>query len=239
MNDLAPAASAPPPPILASQRPDGLLQADPSRGLTTAQAAQLLAQGGRNAIADVAQHPVWRALLKLWAPVPWMLEAAIALQIWLGKWPEAGVVALLLVFNAGLGLFQESRAQATLNALKSRLALVATVKRDGDWATLPASELVPGDVVKLSLGGVVAADVHLLSGSVLLDQSMLTGESVPAEAGARADAYAGGWCGGARRLRRSPPPASGPSSAAPRNWCAPRRWRARSRRRCCAWFATW
>ena len=97
----------------------------------------------------------------------------------------------LLVFNAALGLFQESRAQATLAALKSRLALNASVRRDGAWKTVPAAELVPGDVVKLSLGAVVAADVKLTGGEILLDQSMLTGESVPIEAGAGVETYAG------------------------------------------------
>lgn len=71
------------------------------------------------------------ALDKFWAPVPWMLESAIVLQWALGKFVEAGVIAGLLVFNAALGLFQESRAQATLAALKSRLALTASVLRDG------------------------------------------------------------------------------------------------------------
>ena len=96
-----------------------------------------------------------------------------------------------LVFNAALGLFQESRAQATLAALKSRLALSASVKRDGAWKTVPATDLVPGDLVKLSLGAVVAADVKLTSGEVLLDQSMLTGKSVPIEAGAGLQTFAG------------------------------------------------
>jgi H+-transporting ATPase len=131
------------------------------------------------------------ALEKFWAPVPWMLEAAIVLELMLGKYVEAAIITLLLVFNAALGLFQESRAQATLAALKSRLALTASVQRDGVWTTLAAAELVPGDVVKLSLGGVVAADVKLTSGEVLLDQSMLTGESVPIEAGAGIQAFAG------------------------------------------------
>jgi H+-transporting ATPase len=95
------------------------------------------------------------------------------------------------VFNAAIGLIQESRAQATLAALRSRLALTASVRRDGAWKSVPATELVPGDVVKLSLGAVVAADVHLTGGNVLLDQSMLTGESVPTEAGAGVQTYAG------------------------------------------------
>jgi H+-transporting ATPase len=65
------------------------------------------------------------------------------------------------------------------------------VRRDGVWKTVPAAELVCGDLVKLSLGGIVASDVHLLDGSVLLDQSMLTGESLPIDAGAGVDTYAG------------------------------------------------
>ena len=87
-------------------------------------------------------------------------------EIALGDYVEAAIIASLLVFNAALGLFQESRAQATLAALRSRLALNASVRRDGTWKTVPAAELVPGDMVKLSLGGIVAADVHLTRGEV-------------------------------------------------------------------------
>jgi H+-transporting ATPase len=140
---------------------------------------------------DTSVHPLRMAIEKFWAPVPWMLEAAIVLELVLGKYIESAIIALLLVFNATLGLFQESRAQATLAALKSRLALTASVQRDGVWKTLPATDLVPGDLVKLSLGGVVAADVKLTSGEVLLDQSMLTGESVPIEAGPGLQTFAG------------------------------------------------
>jgi H+-transporting ATPase len=165
--------------------------ADAAIGLTTAEVELRLARNGPNAIVDVSQHPVWRAFKKLWAPVPWMLEAAILIQLGLGDYVEAGVVALLLLFNAAVGFFQEGRAQATLDALKSRLALVASVKRDGSWITMPAAQLVAGDIVKLSLGAVVAADVRITDGSILLDQSMLTGESVPVESGAGAVAYAG------------------------------------------------
>ncbi len=161
-------------------------------GLTAIEARRLLGTIGPNAIVDVAQHPLRRAVGKLWAPVPWMLEAAIALQLGLGDYTEAGVVTLLLLANAALGYFQEGRAMATLDALKSRLALVTQTRRDGAWSTIAAADIVPGDIVKLSLGSVVAADVHLVSGSILLDQSMLTGESIPVEAQAGSDAYAGG-----------------------------------------------
>jgi H+-transporting ATPase len=164
---------------------------DPPGGLTSDEVRRRFDKFGPNAMPDTSLHPLRMALEKFWAPVPWMLEAAIVLEIVLGKYVEAAIIAGLLVFNAALGLFQESRAQATLAALKSRLALSASVRRDGAWKTVPAAELVPGDMVKLSLGGVVAADVKLSGGEILLDQSMLTGESVPIEAGEGVETYAG------------------------------------------------
>jgi H+-transporting ATPase len=162
-----------------------------STGLTSDEARRRLEKFGPNAVPDTALHPLRRALTKFWAPVPWMLEAAIVLELALGKYVEAAIIAVVLVFNAVLGFFQEGRAQATLAALKSRLALNASVRRDNAWATVPATGLVPGDVVKLSLGAVVAADVRLTEGQILLDQSMLTGESVPIEAGPGLETYAG------------------------------------------------
>ena len=120
-----------------------------------------------------------------------MLEAAVVLQLVIGEYAEALIIAALLVFNVALGLFQEGRADAALVALKSKLALRAYVKRDDKWIEAPATTLVPGDVVRLSLGGVVPADARILDGSVLLDQSMLTGELVPAEIGPDKIAYAG------------------------------------------------
>jgi H+-transporting ATPase len=120
-----------------------------------------------------------------------MLEAVILIELGLHNNMEAAVISVLLIFNAALSYFQESRAQATLSALKSRLSLTATVRRDGAWMNVHSADLVPGDIVKLSLGKVVAADVRLIEGSVLLDQSMLTGESVPIEAGTGRQTYAG------------------------------------------------
>ncbi|MGO9770195.1 MAG: HAD-IC family P-type ATPase, partial [Roseiarcus sp.] len=160
-------------------------------GLTSDEARRRLEKFGPNAMPDTSVHPLRRVFEKFSAPVPWMLEAAIVLELALGKYTEASVIAVLLVFNAALGYFQESHAQATLAALKSRLAMNASVHRDGAWTNAPAAELAPGDVVKLSLGGVVPADALIASGEILLDQSMLTGESVPIEAGAGRQAYAG------------------------------------------------
>jgi H+-transporting ATPase len=177
--------------ILSAPKPAIVVAIAPQSGLTSAVARLRLEKCGPNAMPDTSAHPLRMALEKFWAPVPWMLEAAIVLQVVLGDYTEAAIIAVLLVFNAALGLFQESRAQATLAALKSRLALNASVRRDGLWKTILAADLVPGDVIKLSLGGVVAADVRLASGEVLLDQSMLTGESVPIEAAAGVQTYAG------------------------------------------------
>jgi H+-transporting ATPase len=162
-----------------------------SNGLTSDEARARLERDGPNAMPDTSVHPLRNALAKFWAPVPWLLEASIVLELVLHKYYEAAVIAALLVFNAALAYFQEGRAQATLAALKSRLALNASVQRDGGWKTVPAAELVCGDLVKLSLGGVVAADVHLTGGLAELDQSMLTGESLPIDAGPGADTYAG------------------------------------------------
>ncbi len=160
-------------------------------GLTTGEAGRRLKQFGPNAMPETAD-PAWRRVTaKFWAPVPWLLEAAVLLQLVLGAYAGAGIIAGLLVFNAVLGIVQEGRAKATLTALTARLARTVTVRRNAAWATLPATALVPGDVVRLSLGGVVAADMRITSGEVLVDQSMLTGESVPVEAVPGLQTYAG------------------------------------------------
>ena len=165
--------------------------ANTATGLTSEEAGRRLKQFGPNSVPDTSVNPLRMALDKFWAPVPWMLEAAIVLQIAIGEYVGAAIIACLLVFNAALGFIQEGRAQATLAALKSRLALTATVRRNGAWTNLPAADLVPGDIVKLSLGAVVAADVRLAEGSVQIDQSMLTGESIPIEAGPGFQTFAG------------------------------------------------
>jgi H+-transporting ATPase len=160
-------------------------------GLSTDEVQARRRAYGPNSMPDT-EPPRWRgALAKFWAPVPWMLEAAILLQFMLREYVEAAVIAILLVFNAVLALLQEGRAQETLKALKSRLALFAAVRRDATWQILPASELVPGDLVKVTLGGIVPADVRVIEGNVLIDQSMLTGESLPIEVGAGTRTFAG------------------------------------------------
>ena len=160
-------------------------------GLSAAEAGRRMLQYGPNTVAEEHVHPLQRIARHFWTPVPWMLEATVALQLAIGERVEALMVAMLLLFNVGLGVFQEARASAALDLLKRRLAPKARVRRDNKWADVPAADIVPGDVVQLSLGGIVPADLRLVSGSLLLDQSMLTGESVPAEAGPGLTAYAG------------------------------------------------
>ncbi len=160
-------------------------------GLTSDEVSRRRQTFGPNAIPDSTPHPALALARKFLAPVPCLLEAAIALQLFLGEYIEASIIGGLLVFNAAIGFFHERRAQATIAALKSRLALNAAVRRDGSWRTVPAADLVPGDVIKLSLGSVVAADARLLEGSVLLDHSMLTGESLPIEGETGRDTFAG------------------------------------------------
>ena len=160
-------------------------------GLTNAEARRRLDEHGPNAVSEHVP-PRWRIFLaKFWAPVPWMLEAAIVVQLGIGAYAEAAVVGGLLLFNATLGFVQEGRASRALAALKKRLAATALVRRDGNWVRLAAAELVPGDAIRLSLGALVPADARIISGSVLVDQSMLTGESVPVDAEPDSPVYAG------------------------------------------------
>ncbi len=163
----------------------------PPAGLSGAEAARRLAESGPNEMAEEREHPLRRALRHFWAPVPWMLEVTILLQLVAGERMEATMVAVLLLINVVLAMVQEGRASATLSLLRQRLAPRARVRRDGVWSDVPAALLVPGDIVQVSLGGIVPADARLLSGSVLLDQSMLTGESVAVERGPGEQAYAG------------------------------------------------
>jgi H+-transporting ATPase len=160
-------------------------------GLTSVEAERRLSKFGPNAVLEESP-PRWHAFLaKFWAPVPWMLEAAILVQLGIGAYVEAAVVGAMLLFNATLGFIQEGRAGAALAALKKRLAPTALVHRDDKWVRLPAAELVPGDVIRLPLGALIPADATIMSGSVLVDQSMLTGESVPVDANPGSQVYAG------------------------------------------------
>ncbi len=160
-------------------------------GLTSAQVQAGLKQYGPNALPEEKTRTWLVFFRKMWAPVPWMLEASILLEILLGKTTEAVIIALLVIFNAAMSTLQESRAQNALALLKQRLTVRTRALRDGTWRMVPSTELVPGDVVHLRMGDLVPADLTLEEGQISLDQSTLTGESMPVEAGGGDTAHAG------------------------------------------------
>jgi H+-transporting ATPase len=174
-----------------AQPSTSMTPASAAPGLSSAEAARRLAEFGPNEVAEKAERPIKRVLRHFWSPVPWMLEVTIALQIVIGERIEAVMIAALLLLNVALGVFQETRANATLELLKQRLAPRVRVRRNGKWTDAVAADVVPGDVVQLSLGGIVPADLRICSGTVLLDQSMLTGESIAVDVGRGKTGYAG------------------------------------------------
>ncbi len=161
-------------------------------GLTTTDAQARLERFGPNAIPEEKPRPILSLLKKLWGPVPWMLEFSVLLELVIGRFTQASIIGLLLVFNAVISYVQESRAQGALALLRSRLAVRVTVRRDGLWRTLPAEALVPDDIVHLKTGNLIPADVLLLRGSLSVDQSALTGESLPVDVDVKEPARAGG-----------------------------------------------
>jgi H+-transporting ATPase len=128
---------------------------------------------------------------KFWGITPWMLEITIVLTWFLGRYLEAYIVIGLLLFNAALSFFQEEKANSALEFLKQNLHVKARVKRDGKWISVPAKDLVPGDLVRLRAGDFVPADVKMLDGSADADQSALTGESKPTAKGANDTLFSG------------------------------------------------
>lgn len=162
-----------------------------SEGLTSTEAAERLRQFGRNMLAEARPSELAALLRKFWGLIPWMLEIAIIMDVILGRWVEAAVIATLLIFNGLMGFAQERRAVGVLSLLRQRLTVNARVRRDGSWQVLPSAEIVPGDLVRLRVGDVVPADIRLTDGEILLDQSVLTGESLPVEHRAGSTTYSG------------------------------------------------
>jgi len=155
-------------------------QVDVAIGLAAHEAQVRLQQYGYNEIAE-KEEPLWhRVFRRFWGPIPWMIEVAAILSAVVKKWDDFIIISIMLLVNAGLDFFQEHRALNALKSLKQRLKAEIIVLRDGEFKTLPARELVPGDIIKLRIGNIIPADVQLLRGDYLaVDQSALTGESLP------------------------------------------------------------
>jgi H+-transporting ATPase len=152
----------------------------PANGLTQAEAARRLEKYGYNELAEKATNPFLKFLSYFWGPIPWMIEIAAILSAVVRHWPDFGIIFALLLVNAVVGFWEEFQAGNAIAALKKNLALKARVKRDGAWIVVPARELVPGDRVRLRIGDIVPADVQLDGdGYLQIDESALTGESLP------------------------------------------------------------
>jgi H+-transporting ATPase len=149
-------------------------------GLSRAEAQRRLAEHGYNELPEKETSALRRLLGYFWGPIPWMIEIAAILSAIVRHWEDFAIISALLVANAAVGFWEEYQAGNAIAALKARLALQARVRRDGEWTTIPARELVPGDLIRIRLGDIVPADARLLQGDPLeVDQSALTGESLP------------------------------------------------------------
>jgi Ca2+-transporting ATPase len=172
----------------------------PGLGLSSADAAERLAIVGPNALPEQGPKPIWRRFVRQFeSPLIYVLLFALAfdLGLWLvegaSDWPiEAIAIALILIFNATLGLYQEQRSEEALARLKALAGAHAWVFRDGCLVRRSTRELVPGDVVRLEAGDRIVADGVLVDASgVMVDEAVLTGESVPIDKASRDDVFSG------------------------------------------------
>ncbi|MEU4258220.1 cation-translocating P-type ATPase [Streptomyces fradiae] len=158
-----------------------LLGVDPAAGLSAAEARRRAADWGANELAEPARRPQWLRLLdqfRSWL-IGILLGAAVLAGI-IGDLRDAVVITVVLLVNALIGFLQERRAERSLEALRRMLVPTARVRRDGEVRTVPARELVPGDVVLLEAGDRVPADGRLVvAESVEVAEAALTGESQP------------------------------------------------------------
>ncbi len=176
--------------------PEGIdphdLETDPERGLSAEEVRARRQKYGPNRIE--AREKTWwqRLLARFWGPIPWMIETAAILSASVQRWEDFVIILIMLLVNAFVDFYQESKALNAIEVLKKKLALKALALRDGRWQEIDAAELVPGDIVKLKIGNIVPADVQLVGGGDFLqiDQSALTGESLPVNREPGEEAYA-------------------------------------------------
>ena len=151
-------------------------------GLTSQEARELLKKYGFNEIKEKEETALARFIKKFVGPIPLMIEAALVLSVLAGKWEDFVIIAILLAVNVSVDFLQEQKAHKALAALKETLSPEALVLRDGVFKSIPARELVPGDVVKIGIGDIVPADCEFVDGAYAdVDQSTITGESLPVQ----------------------------------------------------------
>jgi H+-transporting ATPase len=150
-----------------------------ANGLSEAEAEDRVKRFGENKIEEEKRSPFSEFFSRYWGPMPWLLELAMALSFVLQHYLEVVIIFVLLTINVIIGFLHSRSSQRALEFLKKSLAIKARVMRDGKWVEKDAREIVPGDVFVAGLGDLVPADAKLLSGELTVDQSALTGESLP------------------------------------------------------------
>jgi len=172
-------ANVKPPEIASESVPATLaaLHVNSDTGLTRAEVDARRKEHGYNEVFEQKGHPVLKFLGKFWGLSAWMLELIMILSLVLRNYADLAIVGALLVVNAVLGFWQERRAAGVMETLRRRLQVSARVLREASWQVVPARELVPGDIVRVRPGDIVPADVKVLTGTLSVDQSALTGES--------------------------------------------------------------
>ncbi|MGQ9848793.1 MAG: cation-translocating P-type ATPase [Aggregatilineaceae bacterium] len=160
-----------------------LLNTDRIRGLTKSEAEARLALIGPNALREQPRPTFWHRLLAQFQSfVIYILIFAALLSAALGDWIEAAAILAIVILNATLGVIQEGKAEEALAALRKLTSPDATVIRDGVQEIIPASQIVPGDIVILEAGNYIPADVRLIEAiNLKVDEASLTGESVPVD----------------------------------------------------------
>ncbi len=157
------------------------LESEPERGLSESEAAARLERYGANRLPEERETPVWKLILRQFQdPLIYILLVAAAVVLVLGHHTDFGVILVVVVLNAIVGFTQEARAQRAMRALASMAAPRAEVVRQGRIHQIESGSLVPGDVITLTAGDRIQADVRLLQARELeVDESALTGESLP------------------------------------------------------------
>jgi H+-transporting ATPase len=151
-------------------------------GLSEKEAEERLKTYGYNEITSKKVNPIKKLLLKFWGPIPLMLFIVIIMSAFLGRYTDAYIVIGLLLFNGAASFFEEFKADNTLELLKNKLSVNVNVQRDNEWKKLPSKLLVPGDIIRVRMGDIIPADCLIIEGDYLsVDQSMLTGESLPVD----------------------------------------------------------
>jgi Ca2+-transporting ATPase len=159
------------------------LKTDTDRGLNGDEASKRLDEHGPNALAEAAKtSPLLLFLSQFKNSLLIILLFGSALSLYTGHLVDGIAIAFLVFFNATISFVQEIKAQQSLDALKEMGAPNATVQRDGEWISIPATDIVPGDILRLNVGDIMPADVRLVKTNQLrVDESALTGESEPVE----------------------------------------------------------